>query len=595
MTKQQQSIRNFCIIAHIDHGKSTLADRFLEITNTIAKRDMKNQLLDTMDIERERGITIKLQPVRMQYQGYQLNLIDTPGHVDFNYEVSRSLAAVEGAILIVDATQGIQAQTLANLHLAQDLQLTIIPVINKIDLPAADVESAQQELIKLLNCQPEDIIAVSAKTGVNVESILQAVIQKVPPPAHLEHPARALIFDSKFDDYRGVIIFVRLVSGTIRKGQKIKLLGTGAETEVMEVGYFKPTLQPSPILECGEIGYIVTALKTISSARVGDTVSLIGENTAALPGYKEIKPMVFAGLFCREGHEFNKLRSAIEKLKLNDAALDYQPENSPALGFGFRCGFLGLLHLEVVQERLQREFNLELIVTIPAVGYRVTFTDGQTEVLSSPQDFVEITKVAKVEEPLLQVDIVTPQLYLGNVMSLLQERRAEYINTDYLDENRAVLHYLLPLTAILSDFFNQLKSISSGYASMNYNFYGYQETDIVKLDILVAEEKVEPLCTLVYRDEAQKVARQMVERLKKIIPRQQFEVKIQAAIGGKIIASEKLSAMRKDVTAKLYGGDVTRKMKLLNKQKKGKKKMASRGHVQIPSEAYLAVLKKSDD
>ncbi|PIZ99749.1 MAG: elongation factor 4 [Candidatus Komeilibacteria bacterium CG_4_10_14_0_2_um_filter_37_10] len=595
MNKHQESIRNFCIIAHIDHGKSTLADRFLELTNTVAKRDMKNQLLDTMDIERERGITIKLQPVRMNYQGYQLNLIDTPGHVDFNYEVSRSLAAVEGAILIVDATQGIQAQTLANLHLAQDLQLTIIPVINKIDLPAADVESAEKELMKLLNCPAQDIIAVSAKTGLNVERILTDVIAKVPPPPELDTPARALIFDSKFDDYRGVIVFVRLVSGRFVKGQKIRLLGTGAETEVMEVGCFKPTLQPSPSLECGEIGYIVTALKTITSARVGDTVSLVTENTKPLPGYKEIKPMVFAGLFCREGNEFNKLRSAIEKLKLNDAALDYQPENSSALGFGFRCGFLGLLHLEVVQERLRREFNLELIVTIPAVGYRVTFTDGRIEILSSPLDFSDITKVQKVEEPLLQVDIVTPQVYLGNVMSLLQERRADYINTEYLDENRAVLHYLLPLTAILSDFFSQLKSISSGYASMNYNFYGYQITDIVKLDILVAEEKVEPLCALVYRDEAQQVARQMVERLKKIIPRQQFEVKIQAAIGAKIVASEKLSALRKDVTAKLYGGDVTRKMKLLNKQKKGKRKMASRGHVQIPSAAYLAVLRKSDD
>jgi len=590
---EQSKIRNFCIIAHIDHGKSTLADRFLEITQTVSRRDMHAQLLDTMDIERERGITIKLQPVRMSYQGYQLNLIDTPGHVDFNYEVSRSLAAVEGAILVVDATQGIQAQTLANLYLALEHDLIIIPVINKVDLPAADVPRVSEEIVNLLGCQAEDIIAVSAKTGQNIEEVLQKVIKQVPPPlGQLNQPLQGLIFDSHFDDYRGVVVYVRIFSGQIKKGDKLRFIGTGLQSEVLEVGYFTPKFVPADNLTIGQIGYVVTGLKEIIYARVGDTITLVNNPAQPLSGYKEIQPMVFAGLFCKEGNDYSKLRVAISKLKLNDAALSFEPENSSALGFGFRCGFLGLLHLEVVQERLIREFDLDLVTTVPAVAYRVTFTDGQQKILNNPQDFDDLTKIAKIEEPLLQADIVCPQEYMGNIMQLVQERRGMYVNTEYLDTSRVVLHYKLPLAAILSDFYGSLKSLSSGYASLNYSLQGYQEAKVVKLDILVAEEKVEPLNSMVYENEAYTLARKIVLRLKDILPKQQFQLKIQAAIGGKIIAAERLSALRKDVTAKLYGGDVTRKRKLLEKQKKGKKKMAKLGRVDIPNEAFLAILKK---
>jgi len=592
---EQNKIRNFSIIAHIDHGKSTLADRFLETTNTIAARDMKQQLLDTMDIERERGITIKLQSVRMAYKDYQLNLIDTPGHVDFNYEVSRSLAAVEGAILVVDATQGIQAQTLANLYLAIEQDLVIIPVINKIDLPASDVAGVTEEIVNLLSCQAEDVIAVSAKTGDNVEAVLDEVIKKVPAPQGKEDQAtQALIFDSNFDDYKGVITYVRIVNGSLARGDKIKFIGTKAESEILEVGYFSPGLKSADSLTAGQIGYVITGVKEIQMTRVGDTITSLKNQADALSGYKEIQPMVYAGIYCQEGNDYPKLRAAIEKLKLNDSALDYQAENSPALGFGFRCGFLGLLHLEVVQERLKREFNLDLIITVPAVAYQVTFTDDKTDIINNPQDFGDMTTVAKVEEPILKADIITPQDYLGNVMQLLQDRRGEYINTEYLDAKRVILHYNLPLSAILSDFYSQLKSLSSGYASLNYVFHNYQEVKIVKLDILIAEDKIDALSTMVYDDSAYDIGRRIVKKLKDILPRQQYQVKIQAAIGGKIIAAERLSALRKDVTAKLYGGDVTRKRKLLEKQKKGKKKMAGMGKVKIPSEAYLAVLKKDD-
>ncbi|MFH1668126.1 MAG: translation elongation factor 4 [Candidatus Komeilibacteria bacterium] len=592
---EQGKIRNFSIIAHIDHGKSTLADRFLELTNTVAARDMKQQVLDSMDIERERGITIKLQSVRMSYLDYELNLIDTPGHVDFNYEVSRSLAAVEGAILVVDATQGIQAQTLANLYLALEQDLVIIPVINKIDLPAADVPAVTAEIVSLLGCQASDIIAVSAKTGINVEAALQAVIKNVPSPqGDVNQPTQAMIFDSNFDDYKGVITYVRVINGNLAKGDKIKFIGTQAQSEILEIGYFAPKLKITDHLGVGEIGYVITGVKEIALTRVGDTITQQKNPGLALPGYKKIQSMVYAGIYCQEGHDYPKLRAAIEKLKLNDSALDYQAENSPALGFGFRCGFLGLLHLEVFQERLQREFNLELIITVPAVAYRVTFTNGEVEVINNPQDFGDMTKIKKIEEPILKADIIVPQTYLGNIMQLLQDRRGEYINTEYLDAKRVILHYNLPLSAILTDFYGQLKSQSSGYASLNYIFDQYQEVEVVKLDILIAEEKVDSLSMMIYEDDAYNIGRGIVTKLKNILPRQQWVVKIQAAIGGKIIAAEKLSALRKDVTAKLYGGDVTRKRKLLEKQKKGKKKMAVMGKIRIPSEAYLAILKKDD-
>ncbi|MBL7021718.1 elongation factor 4 [Patescibacteria group bacterium] len=589
----QTKIRNFGIIAHIDHGKSTLADRFLEITDTVSKRDMKAQLLDTMDIERERGITIKLQPATMNYKGLHLNLIDTPGHVDFNYEVSRSLAAVEGVVLVVDATQGIQAQTLANLYLALEQDLVVIPVINKIDLPAADLEMVSNEIVNLLGCEKEDIIAVSAKTGKNVETILERIITLIPAPTDEGRTAvQGLVFDSVFDDYRGVIIFVRMFGGSIKRGDKLAFIGTGAHTEVLEVGYFKPKFVKQDELTSGEIGYIVTGLKEISHARVGDTITLVGNESTALEGYKEIQSMVFAGFFCKEGDDYSKLRAALEKLKLNDAALSYEPENSPALGFGFRCGFLGLLHLEVIQERLSREFDLDLIITVPAVAYEVTFSDGTEGILNNPQDFSDQTKIAQVREPMLMADIVCPKEFMGNIMQLVQDAKGEYQTTEYLDEKRVVLHYKMPLASILADFYSALKSVSSGYASLNYNLVGYEPVKIVKLDIFIAEDKVEAMSSMVYEEDAYRMARNIVKRLKDVMPKQQFQLKIQAGIGAKIIASERLSALRKDVTSKLYGGDVTRKRKLLEKQKKGKKKMAKFGKVDIPNEAFLAILKK---
>ncbi|MFA5076476.1 MAG: translation elongation factor 4 [Patescibacteria group bacterium] len=585
------NIRNFCIIAHIDHGKSTLADRFLELTGTVEKRKMQNQLLDQMDLERERGITIKLQPVRMDYQGYELNLIDTPGHVDFSYEVSRSLAAVEGAILLVDATQGIQAQTLANLYLALEQNLTIIPVLNKIDLPAADVSLVKKEVMSLIGCREDEVLLVSAKTGQGVDKVLQAVIDKVPPPQVNEAGSlRALIFDSMFDDYRGVVAYVRLVDGTVRRGDKIILLGTGATEEVLEVGVFKPKLIPKEVLNSGDIGYIVTGLKEVARCRVGDTIAK--ETVPALPGYKEAKPMVFAGIFCKEGSDYSHLREGIGKLKLNDAALTFEPENSPALGFGLRCGFLGMLHLDIIQERLHREFDLDLIVTVPSVAYTLHKTNGEIFIIKSPQELPESSLIDFLEEPIYSVDIVTPKNYLGAVMELVREKRGEYKTTEFLDEKIAILHYDIPLASLIIDFYDRLKSVSAGFASLNYTFKVYQKTDVVRLDILVATEPVEALSTIVYKDESYRVGKKVVGELKKILPRQMFEVKLQAAIGGTIVASEKISAMRKDVTAKLYGGDVSRKRKLLEKQKKGKKKMRTLGKVDIPAEAFIAVLKR---
>lgn len=594
-------IRNFCIIAHIDHGKSTLADRLLEYTGTIEARKMKNQILDRMDLERERGITIKLTPVTMNYQGYILNLIDTPGHVDFSYEVSRSLAAVEGAILLVDATQGIQAQTLANLYLAIEQDLTIIPVINKIDLPAADIDKTKAEIIKLLGCDESEIILASGKTGAGVSEILASVIKNIPEPAgNSESVLRALIFDSNYDEYRGVVAYVRIVDGIIKKGDKIKLIATAIKSEALDVGILNPDYFSNPELHTGQIGYIVTGFRDVSECRVGDTVTLYSadkneDEVVPLKGYSEVRPMVFAGIFPREGDNYAELREAIAKLKLNDAALMYEPEQSHALGFGFRCGFLGLLHLEIFQERLRREYNLDLIVTIPSVAYKV-FTKGAVEplIVRSPQKLPNPSEIEHIEEPWVSLDIITPKDYIGGIMGLVQEKRGLYKNIEYIDTTRVILHYDIPMYSVLTDFYDKIKSVTSGYASINYEFLTYKEADVVKMDILVAEELVEALSTIVYRDESYRRGREVVETLKESLPRQMFVIKIQAAIGGNVIASEKISALRKDVTAKLYGGDVSRKRKLLEKQKKGKKKMmaAGKGSVEIPSDTFVKLLKK---
>jgi len=600
-----EHLRNFCIIAHIDHGKSTLADRFLEFTGTVSKREMKNQLLDSMELERERGITIKLTPVRMKYnldkKEYILNLIDTPGHVDFNYEVSRSLAAVEGAILLVDATQGVQAQTIGNLYLAIEQNLKIIPVINKIDSPAANIEKTKSEIIHLLGCQEEEIIMASGKTGQGVEEILQAVVKQIPPPSDFQSKSpRALIFDSSYNEFKGVVAAVRITDGELKKGDRIFLMTTHTPAEILELGYYSPKFQPGTTLKNGEIGYVVTGLKEVRDCRVGDTITtLTNERTGLakepLPGYKEVKPMVYAGIFPKEGDGYEELRDAIDRLKLSDSALIYEPEHSQALGFGFRCGFLGMLHLDIFQERLKREFNLEVVITVPSVAYKIEKTNGDHLTIHSPQEMPEPNHINQIMEPWMTLDIITPKEYVGNVMTLISERRGKYINTEYLStgsDQGALLHYRIPLAALITDFYDKLKTVTSGYASMNYELTGYEKTDVVKVDILVAEEQVEALATLVWRDDAYQIGKKIVESLKNSLPRQQFELKIQAAIGGKIIAAERLGALRKDVIAKLYGGDVTRKMKLLEKQKKGKKRMMAHSKVDIPSEAYLAVLKR---
>lgn len=601
MIDSNLKIRNFAILAHIDHGKSTLADRMLEITNTVEKRKMKNQILDGMDIERERGITIKLQPVTMEYQGYQLNLIDTPGHVDFSYEVSRSLAAVETAVLLVDATQGIQAQTLANLYLAFEQELTIIPVVNKIDLPAANVPKTKAEIMRLLGCKGEEILCASGKTGEGVDGILQAVIAHgLPPRVSAGANARALIFDSKYDEYKGVVAFIRVFDGEIKKGDVINLLATKARSEALDVGVFKPEYHSTASLPAGAIGYVVTGFKQVGDCRVGDTmvVGTSQEPSLALDGYTEVKPMVFAGIFPREGNDLEDLREAMEKLKLNDAALSYEPERSDALGVGFRCGFLGLLHLEIFQERLRREYDLDLIVTVPSVAYRVTKKSGEELIVRTPQRLPDPTEINLVAEPWVKLDVITPQEYIGNIMSLAQDKRGVYKNTEYIsagsEEARAILHYDIPLSAILTDFYDKIKSVSAGYASINYDYLDYRSADVVKLDIMVAEEPVESLATIVYRDDAFRQGKEIVNILKDTLPRQMFVLKIQASIGGKVVAAERLSAMRKDVTAKLYGGDVSRKRKLLEKQKKGKKKMmaAGKGSVDIPADTFVKILKR---
>ncbi len=593
----QEKIRNFCIIAHIDHGKSTLSDRLLEITGAVDKRNMKEQILDSMELEREKGITIKLAPARMVHKGFTLNLIDTPGHVDFNYEVSRSLAAVEGAVLLVDSTQGVQAQTIGNLYLALEENLEIIPVLNKIDLPASDVDARAEELMQLIGCDRSEILAVSGKTGEGVSELLDVIIERIPAPAGKEDvPARALIFDSFYDDYRGVMAYIRIMDGKLEKGKKMKMMATRGDAQVLETGAVTPGgLMASPILDTGQIGYVVTGLKDISACRVGDTITnVVDEEPEALAGYKEVKPMVFAGIFPQEGDDFHRLREAIERLKLNDSALVYESEHSPALGYGFRCGLLGMLHLEILKERLEREFNIELVVTVPSVAYEIYLRSGEHFMIKSPLELPDPSHILHIEEPWVKVDIVTPANYVGAVMQLVQERRGVYQNTEYLAGGRAILHYEIPLSMIIVDFYDKLKGVTAGYASLNYELLDYREADVVRMDILVAEDPVDAFSTLVYRDEAERTGRRIAKTLKDTIPRQNFVIKLQATIGGKIVASERISAVRKDVTAGLYGGDVTRKRKLLDKQKKGKARMAAmgKGKVNIPTDAYLKVLKR---
>ncbi|MBA4336852.1 elongation factor 4 [bacterium] len=600
-----QHIRNFCIIAHIDHGKSTLADRFLEVTHTVNKRDMKHgQLLDTMDIEQERGITIKLQPVRMHWkhngEDYILNLIDTPGHVDFSYEVSRSLAACEGAILVIDATQGIQAQTLANCYMAIDHNLEIIPVLNKIDLPSSDVERVSHEVENALGIPKEEMICVSAKEGTNIEEVIRAVIERVPPPkeSSKDDEFKALIFDSVYDSYKGVVAYIRVMSGGIKKGQSAFLLHTKKQIEVMECGYFKPKYQPAEDLKSGEVGYIVTGLKTVAEARVGDTIWVSGtektnfEDATPLAGYAIVKPYVFAGIFCVDGDDYPLLRDALEKLQINDAALSFVPEQSGALGFGFRCGFLGMLHLEIVQERLEREYDLSLITTAPSVSYIAVKAKGEEEFISSPAKLPPPATLSAIKEPWMKLEILTPKEYVGGIMKLVQDRRGLNKDMQYMDEARVILTFEIPLASIVIDFYDALKSATAGYASMNYEFLGYREEDLVKLDVLVGGKPVEALSVIVHRSESFHTGVRMTKKLKELIPKTQFEIPIQAAIGSKIIARETISALRKDVTAKLYGGDRTRKDKLLKKQKEGKKRMKKVGNVDIPQEAFLTILKR---
>lgn len=589
----QSKIRNFCIIAHIDHGKSTLADRLLEITGTVQKRDMKSQLLDSMDLEREKGITIKLAPVRMKYMDYELNLIDTPGHVDFSYEVSRSLQACEGAILVVDASQGIQAQTLANVYLALAADLTIIPVLNKVDLPAADVERVSAQVINLLGCEESDILKISAKTGEGVPAVLDAVINMInPPTGSSDNPTRTLIFDSYYDDYRGVILYTRTVDGSIKKGDTIEMLATGAQGLALEVGSLSPTMKPSSVLETGEIGYIVTNLKTTRDAKVGDTVTVKRSHAnEPLPGYQNVKPFVYAGFFPVSNEDYNELKDAIEKLAMSDSALQFEPENSPVLGFGVRIGFLGLLHMDIVRERLEREYNLDLVVTNPSTDYQIMMTDNEQIDIKSAADLPLVTKIAEIREPWINGEIVVPTDYIGAVIQLIVSKRGLQKNLSYIDE-RALISFEAPLANLLTDFYDQLKSVTSGYGSFNYELSGYRAEDLVKVDFYVAGEIVDALSVMAHRSESQSLGRDVVKKLKDVIPRQNFQVALQAAIGGKFIAREDVSAYRKDVTTGLYGGDVSRKKKVLAKQAKGKKRMKRFGKVDIPSEAFTVMLKR---
>jgi GTP-binding protein LepA len=590
---KQQQIRNFCIIAHIDHGKSTLADRMMEMTSTVEKRDMKSQLLDSMDLEREKGITIKLAPVRMRYKDHDLNLIDTPGHVDFSYEVSRSLEACEGAILVVDASQGIQAQTLANVYLALAADLTIIPVLNKIDLPAADVPRVSAEIINLLGCSESDILKISAKTGEGVPEVLDAVVERIAPPqGEDEAPTRALIFDSYYDDYRGVILYTRVVDGVIKKGDTIEMLATSAHGIALEVGALNPTMKPEADIATGEIGYIVTNLKTTRDARVGDTVTVRRAHAdQPLPGYQHVKPFVYAGFFPVSNEDYNELKEAVEKLSLSDSALQFEPENSPVLGFGVRIGFLGLLHMDIIRERLEREYNLDLVVTNPSTDYHILLSSGEELDIKSASDLPDPSKIAEIREPWIKGEIVVPQEYIGAVIQLIVGKRGTQKNLSYIDE-RALISFEAPLANLLTDFYDQLKSVTSGYGSFNYELDTYRHEDLVKVDFYVAGEIVDALSVMAHRSESQRLGRETVDKLKEVIPRQSFQVSLQAAIGGKFIARADLSAYRKDVTGYLYGGDVSRKKKLLAKQAKGKKRMKRFGKVDIPSEAFTVMLKR---
>ena len=593
----QEKIRNFCIIAHIDHGKSTLADRLIEYTGTLSKREMENQILDTMDLERERGITIKLQAVRLQYRAsdsefYQLNLIDTPGHVDFNYEVSRSLAACEGAILVVDATQGIEAQTLANVYLALDHDLEIIPVINKIDLPSADPERVKKEIEEVIGLDCSQAILCSAKDGTGIPEILEAIVEKIKPPSgNPEAPLKALIFDSHYDNYRGVISYIRVVDGTLKPGMRMKFMASEATHEINDVGTFKPSMQSLSELACGEVGYVTGTVRNVRDAMVGDTITSANQPALEpLPGYRQALSMVFCGVYPSETSDYNRLGDALEKLRLNDAALFYEPETSAALGFGFRCGFLGLLHMEIVQERLERHYDMDIITTAPNVIYRVTKTDGTVEDLDNPAQTPAATEISVMAEPYVKATIITPESFIGTVMELVRERRGTYDHIEYLDTTRVMMIYEMPLAEIVFDFFDQLKSRTKGYASLDYELIGYRESNLVKVDILIAGESVDALALIVHTDKAVSRGRAICERLRKVIPRQQFEIPIQAATGAKIIARETISAYRKDVLAKCYGGDISRKRKLLEKQKEGKKRMRQVGNVELPQAAFMAVL-----
>lgn len=599
-------LRNFCIIAHIDHGKSTLADRMMELTGAVEKREMKQQLLDSMDLEREKGITIKLSPVRMKWHGYDLNLIDTPGHVDFSYEVSRSLQACEGAILVVDATQGVQAQTLTNVYLAIEANLTIIPVLNKIDLPASDVPRVTDELVNLLGCDPGEIIKVSAKTGENVDRVLDAIIERIPAPTgRADQPLRALIFDSYYDDYRGVVLYVRVVDGSLPKGAAIHMMATTANALALEVGHLAPGMQADTTLDTGEIGYIVTNLKTTREARVGDTVTLKSQavyggkdsgeisyrDVVPLPGYKEVKPFVYAGFFPTSNEYYDALKEAVEKLSLSDSVLHFTPENSPVLGFGLRLGFLGLLHMDIVRERLEREYNLDLIVTNPSTSYLVTMTNGDEMEIESASELPDRSTVARIAEPWIKGEIVAPSEYVGGIIQLVISKRGMQKNISYIGE-RAVIDFEAPMANLLTDFYDQLKSITSGYGSYNYDLLGYRVEDLVRVDFYVAGEMVSALSIMCHRSEAQRLGREITKKLKEVIPRQQFAVSLQAAIGGKFIAREDISSYRKDVTVKIHTGDPDRRAKLLNKQKRGKKRMKRFGKVDIPADAFMVMLKR---
>lgn len=595
----QSKIRNFCIIAHIDHGKSTLADRIIEKTGLLTQREMQAQILDNMDLERERGITIKSQAVRIVYKAkdgeeYILNLIDTPGHVDFNYEVSRSLAACDGAILVVDAAQGIEAQTLANVYLALEHNLDVLPVINKIDLPSAEPDRVISEIEDVIGLEAEDAPRISAKTGLNIEDVLEQIVEKIPAPeGDPDAPLKALIFDSIYDSYKGVIVFCRLMDGCIRKGTEVKMMATGFSTEVVEVGYFGAgRFIPCDELSAGMVGYFTASIKNVSDTRVGDTVTEVTRPCAeALPGYKKVQPMVYCGLYPADGAKYGDLRDALEKLQLNDASLFYEPETSVALGFGFRCGFLGLLHLEIIQERLEREYNLDLVTTAPGVIYKVYKTNGEVIELTNPSNLPDPSEIEYMEEPMANAEIMVTTEFIGAIMDLCQERRGQYIGMDYMEETRALLKYKLPLNEIIYDFFDALKSRSRGYASLDYDLCGYERSELVKLDILVNKEEVDALSFIVHAETAYERGRKMCEKLKEEIPRQLFEIPIQAAIGSKIIARETVKAMRKDVLAKCYGGDISRKKKLLEKQKEGKKRMRQVGNVEIPQKAFMSVLK----